>query len=121
MILNLNKTNVGLLLLHLNISRRNVSRGFKSKYLARKYKKYMKSYDEVLETLETAFESDKEHNILHFNIREINMIEAFLNWYTMNLDDILRKANNKNEVDHRQLQELININKQIKKLKAYAT
>lgn len=121
MILNLDNTEIAVLLLHMSISRRNVSRGLKKTYNARRLKEIMNSYDEVIKTLEeTVDDEDKDRHILHFNIREIDMVEAFLKWYTVNLKDTLKKANNKNEEDHMQLNSLIGTFNQLEEMKEYA-
>jgi len=86
MIIRLEQKEMGALLLHMSIMRKNVRKGFKSNYKGDS-KKVLKSYDEVKETLTQALESNgTSWSDLHFNIKEVEMLHSFLSFYTKEID-----------------------------------
>lgn len=133
MIINLKRIEASVLLLHMTITRKNIKRGFKNKYRATKYKNLMNSYDEVKSSLESKFEANNDEETIidnnpdeiirfDFNINEINMLESFLSWYVSDLTKLLDDAarlTNKNTLkeDKRQLETLINIENNVKRMK----
>ncbi len=86
MLIRLEKKEVGALLLHMSIMRKNVRKGFKSNYKGDS-KSVLASYDEVKNTLTQVLESDSnDWNDLHFNIKEVEMLHSFLEFYTKEID-----------------------------------
>lgn len=119
MILQLEKNEMAALVLHMSIMRKNIRKGFKSNY-GTEFKVYLNSYDEVKVTVSEALEGMSEkssHFIFNFNIREIDMIFSFLEFYIMQLHELvdLEKVN---EVDSKQIGYLTNIKEKAKECKA---
>lgn len=107
------------LVLHMSIMRKNIKKGFKSNY-GTEFKLYLNSYDEVKVTVTEALEGLKEqdgHFIFNFNIREIDMIFSFLEFYIMQLHELvdLEKING---IDSEQIRDLTTIKEKAKDCKA---
>lgn len=115
MIINLNRSEIAVLLLHMSITRKNIRNGFKRIYKGR-HKKVLNSFDEVKNSLEMTIgdienmDNDKlvEFN---FNVNEIKMIDSFLNWYVVRLEKTLKGAGRIIDEDKKQLEVLKNIHK----------
>lgn len=91
MILNLTRIEISVLLLHMTISRKNIKKGFKRNYTG-EHKEMMAIFDEIKKGLENSVMNDSENEVFHHNIREINMIYYYLDWYIARLDETLKKA-----------------------------
>lgn len=91
MIIQLEKEEIAILSLHMQMSRTNVKRGFKSNYGSKEGKEVLASYDEVKYALNEKLNLDdtgqdiEGPQILHFNIKEIRMMDSFLTWYLKEL------------------------------------
>lgn len=119
MILQLEKNEMAALVLHMSIMRKNIRKGFKSNY-GTEFKLYLNSYDEVKVTVTEALEGLNEqdgHFIFNFNIREIDMIFSFLEFYIMQLHALV-DLNKVNEVDSEQIGYLTTIKEKAKECKA---
>lgn len=129
MILNINKLEISVLLLHMTITRKSIRNGFKRNYRNKEYKEFLSSFDEVKESLETVVSDIDDENDdltqvveLNYNIREFKMIDAFLNWYVNRLESTLKDASeltNKNilKEDLEQLNALKSIENKMTRLK----
>lgn len=82
MILLFNKEEAATLVLHMNIMRHNIKKGFKSNYGRSEGKDKLKVYDGIKERLWNDLEGE-EKGTYEFNIDEVemNMLHSFLNWY----------------------------------------
>lgn len=82
MILLFNREELATLVLHMNIMRHNIKKGFKSNYGRTEGKEQLKVYDGIKERLGSDLEG-KEKGFYEFNIDwvEMNMLHSFLNWY----------------------------------------
>lgn len=119
MILQLEKNEMAALVLHMSIMRKNIRKGFKSNY-GTEFKVYLNSYDEVKLTVTEALEGMNEqdnHFTFNFNIREIDMIFSFLDFYIMQLHELV-DLDKVNEVDSEQIQYLTTIKEKAKECKA---
>lgn len=91
MIIQLEKKEIAALTLHMSIMRKNVRKGFKSNY-GRDSKDYIASYDEVKNTIAKELENMGENEdscYFHFNIREIDMLFSFLDFYVNEVDLVI--------------------------------
>lgn len=126
MIINLKKIEISVLLLHMAIMRKNIKRGFKSNYGQSKGKEMLSSYDIVKDELKTAFEGledqpESQVKEVHFNIKQVEMLQSFLNWYSLELELTLDSANNNNKEDREQLSIIKQVQERTKEvLKVYA-
>lgn len=118
MILQLNNKEMAALVLHMSIMRKNVRKGFKSNY-GNDSKKVIASYDEVKNTVATALETTHEDDscYLHFNIKEVDMLFSFLEFYVMQLHDTLDFKKISSE-DNEQIECLKMIKSKTEELKA---
>lgn len=82
MILLFNKEEAATLVLHMNIMRHNIKKGFKSNYGRSEGKDKLKVYDGIKERLWNDLEGE-EKGTYEFNIDEVemNMLHSFLSWY----------------------------------------
>lgn len=113
MILNLNKTEVAVLLLHLTLMRKNVKKGFKKKENG---EEVFNSFETVRLSLEEAIEKMEDKEIetieLHHNIKEINTLDSFLSWYIEKLERTLIESGRITKEDKGQIESLISVHQQ---------
>lgn len=117
MIINLNKSEIAVLLFHMSLTRKNVRNGFKSNYKG-KHKEVLNSFDEVKNTLEsTVNDLEVMDNVevmeFNYNINEINMIDSFLKWYIVKLEKTLKATGNIVDEDKKQIEVLKDIKKKV--------
>ncbi len=127
MILNLSKGDISVLLLSMTITRKNVRNGFKRNYGKTESKEILASFDEVKQSLEEIIDpveeneeaNPKEMHILHYNIKEIDVIHSFILWYLPKLTETLEEATKGkiNDEDQRQIEVLNRILSKVDKLK----
>lgn len=115
MILQLDKKEMASLTLHMSLMRKSVRKGFKSNY-GSEAKGILESYDEVKSTVAQELEKDVEQTILHFNIKEIDMLHSFLIFYIKELHKF--EVEKLNEVDLEQIQSLESIKEKVEECKA---
>lgn len=82
MILLFNKEELATLVLHMNIMRHNIKKGFKSNYGRSEGKEKLKVYDGIKERFGNDLEGE-EKGFYEFNLdeEEMNMLHSFLSWY----------------------------------------
>lgn len=118
MILSLNHKEMASLVLHMSIMRKNVRKGFKKNY-GKDSKETLASYDEVKETIIHTLEGMEEHQgekDLHFNIKDINMLLSFLEFYIPKVEEEIKLIEMKEE-DKDQMECLKNIKEKLDILK----
>lgn len=94
MILNLETKEVAVLVLHMSIMRKNVRKGFKSNY-GNEAKEILVSYDEVKNTMISALKEmaeQEEKRDFNFNIREIEMLSSFLDFYIVQFQAVIDES-----------------------------
>ncbi|WP_313799093.1 hypothetical protein [Cytobacillus sp.] len=81
-ILLFNRVELATLVLHMNIMRHNIKKGFKSNYGRSEGKEKLNVYDGIKERLGSDLEGE-EKGFYEFEIDEVemNMLHSFLNWY----------------------------------------
>lgn len=120
MILNFNKVEMAILVVHMSAMRQNVRKGFKSNYGRKEGKEVLASYDEVKSAFQQAIEGledDSQAVDLHFNIKEVNMLHSFVSWYAAELELTFEAAGKKaGEEDQKQIDTFNEIKNRIEKV-----
>lgn len=82
MILVFTREELATLVLHMNIMRHNIKKGFKSNYGRSEGKEKLKIYDDLKGSFGSDLE-EEEKSFYDFNVEpeEMNMLHSFLNWY----------------------------------------
>jgi hypothetical protein len=122
MILRIEQPETGTLLLHMAIMRKSVRKGFKKNYGSNSIE-VLRSYDEVKETLIRVLEVDNAAAWydLHFNIKEVEMLHSFLDFYTKELQNTFDNAPKISKEDTQQIQALNNVKTKVNEMiNAYA-
>jgi hypothetical protein len=83
--LTLERSELAILVLHMNIMRKPIKKGFKKNYGHFEGRKMIKEYDALKEQLEG--ELSEETDIIHFDLNEqiTNMLHSFLKWYVLEI------------------------------------
>jgi hypothetical protein len=81
----LERSELAILVLHMNIMRKPIKKGFKSNYGQLEGRKKVKEYDELKERFQE--ELNEETDPIYFNLeeQEISMLHSFLNWYVLEI------------------------------------
>jgi hypothetical protein len=95
--INLERSELTILVLHMNVMRKAIKKGFKSNYGLLEGRKKVKLYDIIKERFEselkehTEEEVDQQNDAIQFVLidDEINMISSFLTWY---LEELKKSA-----------------------------
>lgn len=120
MILNINKVEMAVLVVHMSAMRQNVRNGFKSNYGRKEGKEILISYDEVKSAFQQAIEGlEEDHQAidLHFNIKEVNMLHSFVTWYAAELELTYEAAGKKaGEEDQKQIDMFNEIKNRVEKV-----
>lgn len=93
MILLLNEQEMAVLVLHMSVMRKNVRKGFKSNSSVA-HKEALASYDEVKNAVSEVLEGtdEKVEQVLNFNIKEVDMLHEFLQFYIGELESELSQG-----------------------------
>jgi hypothetical protein len=94
----LERSELAILVLHMNVMRKAIKKGFKASYGLLEGRRKVKLYDSVKSRLEIEFKQHTNENlnpqsdVINFVLidDEINMISSFLNWY---VEEIKKSAN----------------------------
>jgi hypothetical protein len=95
--INLERSELAILVLHMNLMRKAIKKGFKSNYGLLEGRKKIKLYDSIKERFEselkehTEEELELQNDVIDFVLvdEEINMTSSFLTWY---LEEIKKSA-----------------------------
>lgn len=124
MILLMQQKEMATLLLHMTIMRKNVRQGFKKNYGTKEGKEVLASYDEVKTTLSEILKLEEEAGevlegpqVLHFNIKEIEMLDSFLTFYNKEVNESLGDKNI-HQKDREQIDTLKEIKEQLDEVRA---
>lgn len=82
----LKKIEMATLVLHMSIMRKNVKKGFKSRYGKKEAKELLNHFDDLKKCLVDGLEGIEDENdyyekIIGFSERNITILSEFLNWY----------------------------------------
>ncbi|MGG5253520.1 hypothetical protein ACQYAD_08495 [Neobacillus sp. SM06] len=83
--LSLERSEIAILVLHMNIMRKPIKKGFKSNYGLKEGRRLIKEYDSLKLQLEDKINQEEETQIFIWNENEINMLRSFLNWYVLEI------------------------------------
>jgi hypothetical protein len=92
----LERSELAILVLHLNIMRNSIKKGFKVKFGILESKRKMKMYDSIKSKLETVFnEEEKDFYETKFSIDQLETLKEFINWYVkeIRISAVKQKAN----------------------------
>lgn len=83
--LTLERSELTILVFHMNIMRKPIKKGFKSNYGHFEGRKMIKEYDALKEQLEDELNEEIELVNFEFNEQETNMLHSFLKWYVLEI------------------------------------
>jgi hypothetical protein len=83
--LTLERSELAILVLHMNIMRKPIKKGFKSNYGHFEGRKMIKEYDSLKEQLEDELNEEIELVNFEFNEQKTNMLHSFLKWYVLEI------------------------------------
>lgn len=82
----LNHSQTATLLLHMNIMRKPIKKGFKSNYGLLEGRKQLKLYDEIKDRIQNDLECfELEIYTLPLTKDQLNMLQSFVNWYVLEI------------------------------------
>lgn len=81
----LERSELAILVLHMNIMRKPIKRGFKSNYGHFERRKKLKEYDELKEMFMNELQENNDPVTFDLNNLELNMLQSFLNWYVLEI------------------------------------
>lgn len=81
----LERSELAILVLHMNIMRKPIKRGFKSNYGHFEGRKKLKEYDELKEMFMNELKENIDPVTFDLNNLELNMLQSFLNWYVLEI------------------------------------
>ncbi|MFO1442685.1 hypothetical protein KDN24_05590 [Bacillus sp. Bva_UNVM-123] len=86
MTLILDKVELSLLILHMNVMRNNIKKGFKSNYGRIEGKRMIKVFDDIKDCFNSEF-TGEERELYEFNFEtdEIDMLHSFIAWYVQEI------------------------------------
>jgi hypothetical protein len=112
----LERSELAILVLHMNVMRKPIKKGFKSNYGHFEGRKMIKKYDEVKERFENELkeESHLESEVLPFVLidDEINMLSSFLTWYVEEIQKSAKQQGAKTNEDE-QVMILVEVNQKL--------
>lgn len=78
----------GMLLLHMNIMRNSIKKGFKKSYGRNEGKEKLSVYDSIITNLNDSLEiyGEKEYYDTDLNYAQIDMLDSFINFYVDKLE-----------------------------------
>lgn len=115
MIARMTRNDIAVLILHMQIMRKTVKRGFKSN------KEVIETFDDtkeiLFESIEPLEEAAEETDV-HFNIKNVDILHSFLSWYVPELDKTFSKAGkDAKKEDIEQFETLRSVHTNISKVK----
>ncbi|GIN62765.1 hypothetical protein J27TS8_27580 [Robertmurraya siralis] len=85
LVLKLDRLELAILALHMNIMRKSVKKGFKANYGLLEGRKKIKLYDDIKEKISEGYDEEMDIVILPFSVDEIDMLSSFMNFYVLEL------------------------------------
>jgi hypothetical protein len=81
----LERSELAVLVLHMNIMRKPIKKGFKSNYGHFEGRNKLKEYDEIKELFMNELKENTEPVTFDLNNQKLNMLQSFLNWYVLEI------------------------------------
>lgn len=85
LVLKLDRLELATLVLHMNIMRKSVKKGFKANYGLLEGRKKIKLYDDIKEKISEGYDEEMDIVIFPFSVDEIDMLSSFMNFYVQEL------------------------------------
>lgn len=111
----LERSELAILVLHLNIMRKPVKKGFKSNYGPFEGRKKLKVYDEIKERFQDNLSEEIDPVLIDLDEQELIMMKSFINWYVLEIK-LSAEAKGTNIEHEEQIMILESINKKVNKL-----
>jgi hypothetical protein len=83
--LTLERSELAILVLHMNIVRKPIKKGFKSNYGQFEGRKKIKEYDSIKERFQEELNEEIAPICFVLEEQELNMLHSFINWYLLEL------------------------------------
>jgi hypothetical protein len=81
----LERSELAILVLHMNIMRTPIKKGFKVNYGHFESRKQLKIYDGLKERFETELNEEIDPILFELTEPELNMLHSFINWYVQEI------------------------------------
>jgi hypothetical protein len=81
----LERSELAILVLHMNIMRKPIKKGFKANYGHFESRKRLKTYDVIKERFETELNEEIDPILFELTEPELNMLHSFINWYVQEI------------------------------------
>jgi hypothetical protein len=113
--LTLERSELAILVLHMNIMRKPVKKGFKSNYGQFEGRKKIKEYDELKERFQDELNEEVDPVCFVLEEQEVTMLHSFINWYVLEIKLSAEEQKARIETDE-QIMILDNVNKKVNNL-----
>jgi hypothetical protein len=80
------RSELAILVLHMNIMRKPIKKGFKANYGHFESRRHVKIYDGLKERLERELNEEVDPISLDVDEQELNMLHSFINWYIQEIE-----------------------------------
>jgi hypothetical protein len=84
--LTIERSELAILVLHMNIMRKPIKKGFKANYGHFESRRHVKIYDGLKERLEQELNEEIDPISLDVDEQELNMLHSFINWYIQEIE-----------------------------------
>jgi hypothetical protein len=80
------RSELAILVLHMNIMRKPIKKGFKANYGHFESRRHIKIYDDLKGRLEQELNEEIDPISLDVDEQELNMLHSFINWYIQEIE-----------------------------------
>jgi hypothetical protein len=84
--LTIERSELAILVLHMNIMRKPIKKGFKANYGHFESRRHVKMYDGLKGRLEQELNEEIDPISLDVDEQELNMLHSFINWYIQEIE-----------------------------------
>jgi hypothetical protein len=84
--LTIERSELAILVLHMNIMRKPIKKGFKANYGHFESRRHIKIYDDLKGRLEQELNEEIDPISLDVDEQELNMLHSFVNWYIQEIE-----------------------------------
>lgn len=111
----LERSELAILVLHMNIMRNPIKKGFKSNYGPFEGRKKLRLYDEIKERFQDNLSEEIDPVLIDLNEQELIMLKSFVNWYVFEIK-LSAEEKGSNIEKEEQIMILESINRKLNKL-----
>lgn len=83
--LTLERSELAILVLHMNIMRKSIKKGFKTNYGQFEGRRKLKEYDQIKDRFMNQLNEETDPICFVLEDSEINMLHSFINWYVLEI------------------------------------